>query len=285
MRGLKRGVSSSAIFLYLTFFILFHLTTNIIITYYPGVLGITSAITIEDIVRLTNEQRTKNGLPPLGFNPNLAQAAFAKGENMFAENYWAHISPSGKDPWFWINQIGYDYVFAGENLAKDFVEPNSVVSAWMASPSHRANLLNKKYEEIGVAVLDGNLNGYKTTLVVQMFATPRPVPKVTPQPEVAVLPTEKSPQVFSQPTPLPSPQVFLVQTREVAKKPPLIEPFYLLKVVSLGLIFLLLGIFTIDVWAVATGRITKVGSHSLAHAALLGVLLLAIIYTNVGVIA
>jgi len=294
MRALKRvlfprrkkswAVSSSALFLYITFFILFHLTTSIVIKFYPGVLGITSAIGVEDLVRLTNEQRTRNGLPPLRFNPALATAAMRKGESMFAENYWAHVSPSGKDPWVWVIQSGYDYLFAGENLAKDFVEPQSVVSAWMTSSSHRANILNKKYEDIGIAVLDGNLNGYKTTLVVQMFATPRPVPRVTPEPEVAALPTEATPQPTLQPTPLPSPPTFLVSTKEVQKGPPIIEPFYLIKIVSMGLVFLLLGIFAIDVWAVATRRVVKVGSHSLAHAALLGILLLAIIYTNVGVI-
>lgn len=299
---------SSALFLYITFFILFHLTTSIVIRYYPGVLGITSAITVEDLVRLTNEQRTRSGLAPLQFSPALALAAAHKGENMFAEDYWAHVSPGGKDPWFWINQTGYEYIVAGENLAKDFVDPQSVVSAWMASPSHRTNILNSKYEELGMAVLEGNLNGYRTTLVVQMFATPRPVPRtlpkpvatvfpkeeeITPKPEVVALPAREAPQpVYTptpkpvlQPTPLLSPQAFLVSNKEAQKRPPVIEPFYLVKIVSLSLVFLLLGIFAIDVWAVATHRVVRIGSHSLAHAALLGILLLAIIYTNIGVIA
>lgn len=279
------AVSSSALFLYITFFILFHLATSVVIKFYPGVLGITSVIQVEDLVKLTNEQRTRNGLPPLRFDPTLAAAAAHKGENMFAEDYWAHISPTGKDPWFWINRSGYDYVFAGENLAKDFVDPRSVVSAWMASPSHRANLLNEKYEDIGIAVLGGDLNGYKTTLVVQMFATPRPVARMASKTEETVLLKEETPPPVSQPTLLPSPQAFLVPTKEVQGRLPMIEPFYLVKVVSLVLVFLLLGIFSIDVWAVATRRVVRVGSHSLAHAVLLGILLLAIIYTNVGVIA
>lgn len=282
-RRKKTRKLSSILFLGLTFLILFHLAANIAVRYYPGVLGISSAIKVEDLVKLTNEQRTKNGLSPLRFNPDLAAAAARKGENMFSEDYWAHISPSGKDPWFWIDQSGYDYVFAGENLAKDFVEPQSVVSAWMASPSHRDNVLNKKYEEIGIAVLDGNLNGYKTTLVVQMFATPRPVPKVASKPEATVFPTEETPQSVYQISPRLTIQPSLLPSSQT--KPPIVEPFYLVKVISLGLVLLLLGIFSLDVWAVATGKITKVGSHSLAHAALLGILLLAIIYTNVGVIA
>lgn len=284
-------LSSAALFLYLTFFLLFHLTTNIIVRYYPGILGTTSAIRAEDLIRLTNEQRTKNGLPPLKVNPGLIGAAARKGEDMFSENYWAHISPSGQDPWYWIDQTGYDYLFAGENLAKDFVRSGSVVSAWMASPSHRANILNEKFEEIGIAVLDGSLNGYQTTLVVQMLATPKPVPVSPPQmaaqPEPVVPPIEGvSPAVSPAEGQLavPSPPTFLISSTR-PQKPPLVEPFYLVKVVSLGLVLLLLGIFSLDVWAVATGRLVKVGSHSLAHAVLLGILLLAIIYTNVGVIA
>lgn len=283
-------LSSAALFLYLSFFLLFHLTTTIVIRYYPGILGTTSAIRVEDLVRLTNEQRTKNGLPPLRINQGLIAAAAQKGENMFSENYWAHISPSGQDPWHWIDQTGYDYIFAGENLAKDFVQSGSVVNAWMASPSHKANILNGKFEEIGIAVLDGNLNGYQTTLVVQMFATPKPVPvgssgvAVQPEPTVSsgISAAAPLPEETAAESMVPSPS-FLVSATKPAK-PPLIEPFYLVKAVSLGLVALLLAIFAIDVWAVATGKVIRVGSHSLAHAVLLGVLLLAIIYTNVGVI-
>lgn len=280
-------LSSSALFLYLSFFLLFHLATNVLVRYYPGILGTTSAIEVEDLIQLTNEARTENGLPPLKVNLGLSAAAAQKGENMFSENYWAHISPAGRDPWFWIDQTGYNYLFAGENLAKDFVRSPSVVNAWLASPSHRANILNEKFEEIGIAVLDGNLDGYQTTLVVQMFATPKPVARAgvgpgeeeaPPSGEVSsvVSPLGERLESFTSPT-------FLVAT-DKGQKPPLVEPFYLVKVVSLGLVVLLLGIFSIDIWAVATGRVVRVGSHSLAHAALLGILLLAIIYTNVGVI-
>lgn len=301
MRALKRaflpdgsrrqkasGIAPPAIFLYIVFFILLHLGFNIVIKFYPGILGISSAITVEELVRISNAQRTENGLPPLSFNPGLATAATLKGQDMFAGNYWAHVSPAGKDPWVWVKGAGYDYLYAGENLAKDFIDSTSVVNAWMASPSHRDNILSPRFKDIGIAVLDGNLNGYNTTLVVQMLATPRPQPMAqatTPSQETiksipisAVSPTPSA--LVAPPTPL----TFLIAPEKVSSKPPLVDPFAIIKVVSAGLVFLLLGIFAIDIVLVATGRVVRVGSHSLAHAALLGILLLAILYTNVGVI-
>lgn len=258
------------------FSLLSYLAVGVITRVYPGVLGISSQIDPQEIVRLTNQQRVKNGLPPLRFSPILAAAAMNKGKNMFAENYWAHVSPSGKDPWYWIDKTGYVYTVAGENLAKDFLDPESVVSAWMASPTHRANILNEKYREIGVAVLRGTLKGFQTTLVVQMFATPKPQTKLG----------WKTSSLSPEEKPLPSPAVEVVPPKVEGKKieKVSISPFYLLKVVSLCLVVLLLGILSVDVWAVWTGQIKGIGSHSLAHATLLVILLLAIVYTNVGVI-
>jgi hypothetical protein len=292
------GISPQAIFLYIVFFILLHLGFNIVIKFYPGVLGTSSAITIEELIRISNVQRTKNGLLPLVFNPALAAAASAKGQDMFANNYWAHVSPTGVDPWAWLKNSGYDYLYAGENLAKDFVESSAVVNAWMASPSHRDNILNPKFKDIGIAVLDGNLNGYNTTLVVQMLATPRPQlvarvsPEVVPPADQSVFSsrevTESIPTLSVSPTPASfissSTPDFLLTSKRGFSRPPLVDPFAIIKGVSVSLVFLLLGVFAVDVALVASGRVVRVGSHSLAHAAMLGILLLAILYTNVGVI-
>jgi hypothetical protein len=98
---------------------------------------------------------------------------------MFQNNYWSHVSPSGKSPWEFFKESGYNYSVAGENLAKDFGDSSSVVSAWMNSPTHKANIINNKYKEIGIGVVDGVLNGMKTTLVVQHFASPTPIAKVS----------------------------------------------------------------------------------------------------------
>src|SRR3989338_7182361 len=105
----------------------------------------------------------------LELNPELSLAAEKKAEDMFARNYWAHNGPNGSTPWDFIKGAGYTYIYAGENLAKDFQNSNDVVQAWMKSPSHRENILRKEYQDIGFAVVNGVLNGEETTLVIQMF--------------------------------------------------------------------------------------------------------------------
>ncbi len=140
---------------------------------FESVLGFASNITVDQVISLTNSERARLGLSPVVYSPVLSSAAEAKGTDMFAEQYWAHTSPKGKEPWAFISEAGYSYRVAGENLARDFAVSNQVVAAWMASPTHRANIVNQSYTEIGVAVVDGELEGVETTLVVQMFGTPR----------------------------------------------------------------------------------------------------------------
>lgn len=170
----------------------------------PGVLGFASQISPQKVIELTNSERQANGLPELVYNKELSEAATAKATDMFAHNYWAHISPTGVEPWFFITNANYKYQHAGENLARDFSNPSSVVAAWMASPTHKQNILDKRYQDIGIAVMDGYINGVETTLVVQMFGTTQkaaskitatsvvnPVvnPVVASEPEVKIYPT------------------------------------------------------------------------------------------------
>lgn len=137
----------------------------------PGVLGFASQIDPEKIIQLTNQDRLTAGVTTLKENKLLDQAALAKATDMFEHNYWAHVSPTGTEPWYFITSSGYQYQHAGENLARDFSNPDDVVKAWMASPTHRQNLLDSRYKDIGVAVMDGTINGVETTLVVQMFGS------------------------------------------------------------------------------------------------------------------
>ena len=139
---------------------------------FPQILGFASQIPPEQIISLTNAERQSRGLAPLKLNSDLSQAAQAKAGDMFARDYWAHVSPVGTQPWYFITQAGYTYRYAAENLARDFSDPASIVAAWVTSPSHRENLFSSKYQDIGVAVVDGKLGGRETTLVVQMFGTP-----------------------------------------------------------------------------------------------------------------
>lgn len=137
----------------------------------PGVLGFASQIDPDKVIELTNNERLNAGATILRENAELNQAALSKAMDMFENNYWAHISPTGTEPWYFITKSGYKYQHAGENLARDFSNPTDVVKAWMASPTHRKNLLDDKYKDIGIAVMDGTINGVETTLVVQMFGS------------------------------------------------------------------------------------------------------------------
>ncbi len=137
-----------------------------------SILGYASNISVGQVVDSTNSLRTGSGLGALSYNSKLASAAIAKAQNMFSEGYWAHTSPTGKEPWDFIRSSGYSYKIAGENLARDFDSTSPMMDAWMNSPTHRANIMNPRYQEIGIGVVDGLLNGVETTLVVQMFGAP-----------------------------------------------------------------------------------------------------------------
>lgn len=137
-----------------------------------SVLGYSSDITPDTVLTLTNRERQAGNLLPLTINDRLSQAALAKGQDMFSNQYWAHTSPAGREPWDFIRAVGYGYRIAGENLARDFSTTDTMMAAWMASPTHRANILHPRYREIGIGVIDGTLLGVETTLVVQMFGLP-----------------------------------------------------------------------------------------------------------------
>jgi len=140
---------------------------------FGGIFGITkveaSTISTANIISLTNQERTASGLNSLNENSQLDAAALAKANNMFEQQYWDHFGPNGETPWQFIRAEGYNYVYAGENLAKGFQTAEGVHEAWMASPTHAANIMSGNYKDIGVAVVQGVLLGKQTTLVVQMF--------------------------------------------------------------------------------------------------------------------
>lgn len=125
------------------------------------------------IVELTNSEREHENIPTLKRNPVLDEAARLKAEHMKDKEYFAHFSPEENiSPWHWFRAAGYDYIHAGENLAIYFNDSAEVVNAWMESPLHRDNMMEKNYTEIGVAAVEGFYKGYKTFYVVQLFGTP-----------------------------------------------------------------------------------------------------------------
>jgi hypothetical protein len=140
-----------------------------------------STVTANRIIELTNRERQAAGLPILMHNVILDNSATLKSEDMLAKSYFAHNSPSGVDPWEWFKAAGYNYTYAGENLAMNFSEAEEAMDAWMASPTHKANILNPNYDEIGISVAVGKIDGRETTIVVQHFGKSFVTPAKTDQ--------------------------------------------------------------------------------------------------------
>ena len=163
------------------------------IVYFPKT-DFFAAINSQNLVNLINQARTSQNLSPLAVDQKLNEAANLKAQDMIANNYFDHTSPAGISPWYWFSQAGYSYVWAGENLALHFTDTNAVFDAWMASQGHRDNILSPNFKEIGVAVTEGQINGWQTTVAVLDFGSPAPV-----QPKnVAQAKTENSNQPSSK---------------------------------------------------------------------------------------
>jgi uncharacterized protein YkwD len=156
--------------------------------YILSAAGETSAsdITTNKVIELTNVSRAGASENNLSLNEKLSRAAEAKADDMLAKNYFSHTSPEGVTPWKWIDGEDYDYSYAGENLAMDFQSAEKMEDAWMKSPTHRANILNEKYKDIGVAVKSGKINGSETILAVVMFGSGDKKSAVSRKPQSSV---------------------------------------------------------------------------------------------------
>ncbi|MGE5299169.1 MAG: CAP domain-containing protein [Acidobacteriota bacterium] len=137
-----------------------------------NILGTEAQVTTAGLLAATNSARVEQGEKPLANNAQLAEAARLKVHNMFDEQYWAHTAPDGTTPWHWFGQAGYAYADAGENLAKNFTTSDSTIAAWLASPTHRANVLKSEYKDVGFAVMSGMLGDKPTTLIVALYGAP-----------------------------------------------------------------------------------------------------------------
>lgn len=237
-----------------------------------NVLGFATDITVDNLYQLTNTERQKNGLQTLNFSDQLSQAAANKAQDMFAKNYWAHFAPDGSSPWNFILNAGYRYQLAGENLAKNFMFSSGVVDAWMNSPTHRENMLRSDYTDVGYAIVNGNLNGQETTLVVQMFGKPLLTPVAQKNTvEKALLPEVKpveaansqaeavKSQAAKQPN-LPPPSTISQQT--VKPKINLLRFSFNMNLVFM---FFLLTALAADFYFAAKMKIIRVGGKNLAH--------------------
>ena len=165
----------------------------------PSSSAWSSSITPANVVSLTNGTRRALGLAELKANDLLAAAAAEKAKDMLANRYFAHTSPSGLTGFALIRQAGYQYRFAGENLAVHYESAEGVTEGWLASPTHKANIVNPRFKEIGVGVARGEFEGYPSTIVVQLFG--EPATAVSPKPSAASESDAPAPAVTITPAP------------------------------------------------------------------------------------
>ncbi len=127
------------------------------------------------LLNSTNSHRSAHGQSPLSLNAKLNNAATAKAKDMVTRNYWSHNTPDNKEPWIFIDAAGYQYSKAGENLAYGFATSSETVLGWMNSPSHKANMLDPAFTEVGFGFANSeNFRGDgNQTIVVAMYAKPR----------------------------------------------------------------------------------------------------------------
>lgn len=294
------------------FLISVQVVLNLVPATFPKVLGYAANIAPFDVVKLTNEKRAQNGLHALVLDSTLSAAAIAKGNDMLAKGYWAHFAPDGTSPWSFFLSFGYKYKYAGENLARDFASSEAAVSAWMNSPSHKDNILNSNYRDVGIGVVEGNLNGVDTTIIVQFFGT-----KMTTVPEISTAKSESivatptpnsllgiakeksqeaslpitietpEPTPSVEPTPTPTPQstavpVAIAYNEVIATPSSGISPFLTTKNIAIGVVTLLLVVLVIDLIVVKQKQISRIGGRTLAHMGFFGMILAVIIILKAG---
>lgn len=277
------------------FFFSAGLLTTFLKTNFPSVLGSFSNISNDQLLLLTNQKRQENGQAPLVLNGELSSAAFNKANDMFAKNYWAHNSPDGTTPWVFIKGSGYNYIYAGENLARGFTTPSDVINAWMNSPEHRQNMLSGNYKEVGFAVETGNLSGEDTVLVVEMLGSTafasNPVAtnnQVTPTPAIVAVisPAIAVPTITSTPTPTPTlvPPTPLANTlgaekTNIEKGPskPLVNSAVLSVGSARAVISIFIFILLLDMFIIERAKIVRFVGHNLDHVLFFGLLLIIIL--------
>lgn len=273
-----KALQHDALLAYILILGIFNLSVKVLNHKAPSVLGYATDIRVEQLLTDTNAERAKSGLSQLTLNGTLSTAAAAKAADMFTNGYWAHNSPQGKTPWDFIIGSGYHYTLAGENLAKNFQTSDGVVSAWMASPSHKANMVKPGYQDVGFAVVNGVLNGEETTLVVQMFGATnvKPVayvpqvqaaalPEQAGEPAKTVVPNEPVAQISQAPQP-----AFLLQGVKIT---PMVNISGLTHQIGYIFVGLLIGILAVDAYVVSKRHVVRLVGHNIAHIMFLATIL------------
>jgi Cysteine-rich secretory protein family len=146
------------------------------------VLGVNIATNV--LVDMANQNRMQNNVAPLTRNAKLDSAAKMKADDMVSSGYFAHYAPDGTTPWYFIREAGYNFLYAGENLAINYTSEKEIDDAWMNSQYHKENLLNTNFRELGIGTREGVYQGVDTVYVVQMFGARAEAKKVEPKIDV-----------------------------------------------------------------------------------------------------
>ena len=178
-----------------------------------GVLAYASSMSVSGLLSSTNQKRADNGAPALSLNSKLNAAAQAKANDMASRNYWSHNTPEGNPPWVFVDAQGYAYQKIGENLAAGFTSESATVTGWMNSPSHKANMLDIAFKEVGFGYANNadytSAGGGPMTIVVAFYGVSKTtvIPTPCPDGQIGTPPNCADPpqQVASTPPP-PAPK-------------------------------------------------------------------------------
>lgn len=144
--------------------------------YFPPVFPIPKEINrnfATGVIDLTNIERQKVGLNPLRESSALSYAAYLRAKEILQFQDFSHEATSSGQDYLYVSKVvGYNFQVLGENLGIRHKDPNELIKAWLSSPGHKENLLKPDYDEIGVAVLNGEFYGENSNVIVQMFGKP-----------------------------------------------------------------------------------------------------------------
>lgn len=140
-----------------------------------GVLAYATEMSGSQLLAATNDKRVDAGKQTLKINQQLTQAAQVKAHDMVSRDYWSHYTPDGKAPWVFIDNVGYGYTKAGENLAYGFATSDDTIAGWMNSQTHKDNMLDPAFSEVGFGFANASSynNSGKETIVVAMYGQPK----------------------------------------------------------------------------------------------------------------
>ena len=259
---------------------------------FPAKLEYLSAILPSVLVSHTNETRSDLNIPILTTSEKLEQAAQLKVNDMAKRGYFSHISPEGQQPWYFLDLVDYQYDAAGENLAVNFVDSNDVHRAWMKSPTHKKNIVQTKFTEIGIATAEGKYKGKDVIFVVQFFGTPKPVAVSSRSPQgtisqasviqdVSEIEISEEPQVMGEQTEVSvEPLIKDINSRKNVSYNLFENVVYMPKSTINTLMYILLGIIAIVLSVFLTFRMHIKKQDIFIHGLLLFVIFTSMIFIN-----